>query len=300
MAQPTFKQLEAIYWTGQLGSFQAAAKQLHTSQSAIAKRVAELQVMFDRRLIDLNHRHAQLTDAGLRLMKGAEELLAVRLNMVNEVLEPANFRGTLRLGASELVAITWLPAFIEQLRHAYPHVVVDLSVLQSILLLEGIRAGTLHIGFVSGSSWETRVERTELQKVEFAWMASPRMKVPDRRLTASELSNYPVLVQTPQGNVTRILGDWQHEAGIKLQSVITTNSLAVMMHMTISGLGISPLPVEYARPYLQDGSLVQLHTDPDLPEVKYFAAHQNPSDFPLTTEVIKLALVAAKNGDRAR
>ena len=300
MAQPTFKQLEAIYWTGQLGSFQAAAKQLHTSQSAVAKRVAELQVMFDRPLIDLKHRHAQLTDAGLRLMKGAEELLAVRLNVVNEVLEPANFRGTLRLGASELVAITWLPAFIEQLRHAYPHVVVDLTVLQSILLLEGIRAGTLHIAFVSGSSWDTSVERTELQEVEFAWMVSPRMKVPDRLLTASELSNYPTLVQTPQGNVTRILGDWQHEAGIKLQRVITTNSLAVMMHMTISGLGISPLPIEYARPYLQDGSLVQLHTDPDLPKVKYFAVHQNPSDFPLTTEVIKLALDAAKNGGRAR
>lgn len=294
VAQPTFKQLEAIYWTGRLGSFQAAAQQLHTSQSAIAKRIAELQAMFDMHLVDLKHRHAQLTDAGLKLMRGAEELLASRTDIVNDVLQPANFRGTLRLGASELVAITWLPAFIEQLRRAYPNVTVDLAVHQSVLLLERIKAGALHIAFVSGSTWDADVESVELQEVEFAWMASPRLDMPNRRLAAAELSNYPTLVQAPFGNVTRIFGDWQHKAGFKPQRVITTNSLAVMIHMTLNALGISPLPVEYCRTHLLAGALVPLRTDPSLPRVKYFAVHQNPSDFPLTIEVINLAVDAAK------
>ncbi len=293
MVQPTFKQLEAIYWTGRLGSFQAAAKHLHTSQSAIAKRIAELQSMFDMRLIDRKHRHAQLTDAGLKLMKGAEELLAARLNVISEVLESTNFHGTLRLGASELVAITWLSTFIEQLRHTYPQIVVDLAVHQSVLLLDRIQSGTLHIAFVSGTSWDATMESVELQEVEFAWMASPRMDIPQRRLLASELSNYPTIVQSPYGNVTRILSDWQSKAGFKLQRIITTNSLAVMSHMTMNGLGISTLPIEYAKEYLDNGSLIRLRADPPLPKVKYFAVHQNPSDFPLTTEVVKLALDAA-------
>ena len=35
----TFKQLEAIYWVTQLGGFSQAADKLHTTQSAISKRV---------------------------------------------------------------------------------------------------------------------------------------------------------------------------------------------------------------------------------------------------------------------
>ena len=35
----TFKQLEALYWIGTLGSFEAAAQHLETTQSAISKRI---------------------------------------------------------------------------------------------------------------------------------------------------------------------------------------------------------------------------------------------------------------------
>lgn len=293
MSQPTFKQLEAIYWTGQLGSFQAAAKQLHTSQSAIAKRIAELDAMFDVELIDLKHRRARLTDAGLRLMKGADGLLSARDRMMNDMLGPAGFRGTLRLGASELVAVTWLPAFIEQIRLAYPDVVVELTVRQGLLLLESLKAGALHMAFVGGPFWDSSVESVELQEVEFTWMASPQLQIQEAMLTAAELSGYPMLVHTPEGVVSRIFDDWQRKAGFKLQRVITANSLTVMIEMTITGLGISPLPVEYAKRHLEDGSLVRLRTSPALPGVKYFAVHQNPTDFPLTADVIQLALKVA-------
>ena len=37
----TFKQLEALYWIAKLGGFAQAANQLHTSQSAVSKRVHE-------------------------------------------------------------------------------------------------------------------------------------------------------------------------------------------------------------------------------------------------------------------
>eukprot|EP01034_Spumella_vulgaris_P009574 gene9574-12141_t len=43
----TFKQLEALYWIARLGGFAQAANQLHTSQSAVSKRVHELEALFD-------------------------------------------------------------------------------------------------------------------------------------------------------------------------------------------------------------------------------------------------------------
>ena len=58
------KQLEALYWAGRLGSFQAAANRLHTTQSAISKRIAELEEALGRQLFDRSRRNAQLTPAG--------------------------------------------------------------------------------------------------------------------------------------------------------------------------------------------------------------------------------------------
>ena len=39
----TLKQLEALYWCAKLQSFASAANRLHTSQSAISKRISELE-----------------------------------------------------------------------------------------------------------------------------------------------------------------------------------------------------------------------------------------------------------------
>ena len=39
----TFKQIEALYWTVRLGTFSASAQKLHTTQSAITKRIKDLE-----------------------------------------------------------------------------------------------------------------------------------------------------------------------------------------------------------------------------------------------------------------
>ena len=59
----TFKQLEALYWIGELGSFALAANKLHTSQSAVSKRVHELELAFDTELFDRSQRSARLSSS---------------------------------------------------------------------------------------------------------------------------------------------------------------------------------------------------------------------------------------------
>ena len=48
----TIKQVEAFYWTVKLGTFTAAAERLHTTQSAITKRIQEIESTFEIALFD--------------------------------------------------------------------------------------------------------------------------------------------------------------------------------------------------------------------------------------------------------
>ena len=63
----TLKQIEAIYWIVELGSFEAAAAKLNMSQSAISKRVQELEDAFGVSIFDRSKRTARLTQKGIEL-----------------------------------------------------------------------------------------------------------------------------------------------------------------------------------------------------------------------------------------
>src|ERR1700760_1944925 len=71
----TLKQIEALYWIAQLGTFDRAANRLNTSQSAISKRIGELEAAVGPPLFDRSQRGARLTEQG-------EHLLALRQDML--------------------------------------------------------------------------------------------------------------------------------------------------------------------------------------------------------------------------
>ena len=71
----TFKQLEALYWVVHLGGFAAAARRLHTTQSAISKRIQELEALFNTLLFDREQRRARLTEKGEELFLLAKQIL---------------------------------------------------------------------------------------------------------------------------------------------------------------------------------------------------------------------------------
>ena len=68
----TFKQIEALYWTVRLGTFLAAAERLHTGQSAITKRIQELEADFNVQLFDRSGHKASLTSKGHEVFLMAE------------------------------------------------------------------------------------------------------------------------------------------------------------------------------------------------------------------------------------
>ncbi|MEL2319414.1 LysR family transcriptional regulator, partial [Klebsiella pneumoniae] len=108
----TFKQMEAVYWIVQLGSFEAAANRLNTTQSAVSKRVLELESTFDLAVFDRTHRSARLTEKGEEIFIYAKELLQRRDQIVESVSAKEVLVRRLRLGVTELTGLTWLPHLI--------------------------------------------------------------------------------------------------------------------------------------------------------------------------------------------
>src|ERR1043165_6680375 len=71
----SLRQLEALHWIEQLGTFERAAAHLNTTQSAISKRIQELEHATGLNLFDRSQRGARLTERGEELVAIAREML---------------------------------------------------------------------------------------------------------------------------------------------------------------------------------------------------------------------------------
>lgn len=295
----TIKQLEALHWVARLGSFQAAAARLHTTQSAISKRISELETGLGRDLFDRSRRTAQLTPAGRRLSDRAQEILQLNERLFSELAEPQEFEGDFRLGATELIGMTWLPRYLRQARERYPALRLEVDVDVGGRLLEKLGQGRYDLALVPGRVWGKLFEDVPLRTLNRCWMTSPALGVPARTLTVQELAAYPVVSQYPDTVHAQLQSAWFMRAGHPMQQVVLANSFAVVGELVQAGLGIGLMPVDYYGPALRAGKLERIRVTPALPNVRYFAVYRRSDAHQLAPALAKLAKATCDFGARA-
>ena len=112
----TLRQIEALQWIVMLGTFDRAAGRLGMTQSAISKRIHELEAATGITLFDRSGRRAHLTPEGGRVLAMGREMLSMREKIVQISRQTSRPRRLVRLGITELTALTWLPRLMSALR----------------------------------------------------------------------------------------------------------------------------------------------------------------------------------------
>lgn len=285
----TFKQLEALFWIAQLGGFLQAAQKLHTSQSAISKRVQELEEFFETPLFDRSQRTARLTEKGEEMFVLARKLLAQRDAAIEQFSRPEVLERRLRLGVTELTAMTWLPQLIETIRALYPKVVIVPTVDSSPHLRDQVLGDALDLVFVPDAFSEARLSSTRIGQVEHAWLCRPDLITSDRPLRVHELAQYRMLVQGQDSGTGRVYDTWLKQQGAEPQDPIQVSNLVAMLGLVVSGLGVTYLPFRCLSPLIAAGMLKAIEVAPPLPPMHYVAMHKGEHRSTLVAAVVMLA-----------
>ncbi|MCM2502826.1 LysR family transcriptional regulator [Aureimonas altamirensis] len=277
----TFKQLEAIYWIADLGSFAAAAAKLNTTQSAISKRVQELEQHFSVEIFDRSKRTARLTDKGVEILHYAKSLLEERDHFVERVSSSQVLIRHFRVGVTELTAMTWLPSLVGRIRGEFPRVAIEPEVELSAVLFDRLMNDTIDLIIIPDVFNDSRCVTVPLKAVENAWMAAPEMIQGDTPLTLSDLSRFTMLVQGNRSGTGLIYGRWLSGHDIAPAKTIHCESLVAQIGFTVSGLGVSYLPVPVTRRLVEEGRLARVPMTNRLPHVRYAVLyrHDRSTDF---------------------
>lgn len=265
----SFRQIETFCWVVRCGSFSAAALHLNATQPAISNRIRELEALLGVQLFARAGRGIHLTPEGQDLFDLAERMVQLGDAFVARRGGGTGIRGTLRIGAADTVALTWLPRLVTGLSQRYPLVDVELFVDLSVRIQAKLQDGDLDIGFLVGSAPAPEFGEMALGHVRNAWMCSPALGLAEGPLGAEDLARFPILTHSRGSHQWTTLQHWFARSAAKRPRMHGCNSLATMIEMTAAGLGIAMLPPEMIRHHGRPERLRELDVRPGLPATHF-------------------------------
>src|SRR5712691_12910879 len=127
------RQLAAFCAVVERKSFSQAAERLGVTQPAVSLQIRSLEKRLGQQLLDRSGRRVEPTEAGLKLYRGAQRLLALEEQLVEELAgdEPGAPRGRLEIGASTGPGGSVLPLLLCEFQRLHPDVTIALSVFDT-------------------------------------------------------------------------------------------------------------------------------------------------------------------------
>lgn len=297
MSTPTtLKQLETIYWIANLGTFERAALKLNTTQSAISKRIQELELAVGTDLFDRSQRGARLTEKGEYLIGIAEEMLEMqnRIHALRDGAAPPVRR--IRFGVTELIAMTWLPRMVSMLRDQFPNVMLEPEVDMSRNLYERLLDASLDLIVIPETFSAPEVSSEIVAHVRNDWMARPGLVSAAQSgratLSLSDLVEYPILSQGSRSGSGLYFSKWLRNQGIVFPRQVSSDSMTALLGLTIAGLGLSYMPSACLQPLIAAGKLEVVQAEPALPPVPYAAMYRNDRPSAIASAVARVAAMA--------
>ena len=268
----SLKQMEALVWIVRLGSFERAAEKLHTTQSAISKRIRELELSCAVTIFDRSRRDARLTVAGEHVLAVAEQMLALQDSALSVSRGRIAVRQRLRLGITELTALTWLPTLVSHLKAGDPNLRLEPVVDMSRGLFQGLCDEALDLIVIPATFSAPEMTMVPLDEIETAWMTSPLL-VP-RSVQLKQLMAHSHITQGTKSGTGLIVSRWLKSRGLAVERSLSCDSLVAQIGLTVAGVGFSCLPRHCFEPLVAQHKLIRVSTKTPPPRVRYAAFYR--------------------------
>lgn len=244
----TLDQLQTFLWVARLKGVRRAAEQMNISQPAVTARMQMLEDTLRVKLFERTTRGISLTREGELLRGYAEQIAFVEEEIRQRVSDPTGLEALLRVGASETIAETWLPRFLEQLSTAYPRITLDLTVDISFSLREALMAGQLDLALLMGPVSAYSVNNIALPSFELGWYRTVGSPEPD-------FQQIPVISYARNTRPYRELTEELTKRHGPAVRVFSCASLSASIQMIAAGIGVGPIPNALARDRVASGQL---------------------------------------------
>jgi DNA-binding transcriptional LysR family regulator len=215
------RQLAAFCAVVERRSFSHAAEQLGVTQPAVSLQIRSLEKRLGLQLLDRSGRRVEPTEAGTRLYRSAQRLLAMEEQLLSDLGGEAEGElvGRLEIGASTGPGGTVLPVVLAQFQRLHPDVHVALAVSDTQHVVEQVARREVELGVVGAARRHRGVVFEPFFRDEVV-LAVPRgHRFAGRAVTLDELKAEPLVLMQEGAGVRQVIEEELREAGLRLRDL---------------------------------------------------------------------------------
>jgi DNA-binding transcriptional LysR family regulator len=229
------------------GTLSAAAKQLGTEHTTVARHIQALEDELNNRLFHKSNSGYGLTDAGERLLAGAEAIESAYVSVKAAASsEGQPIVGTVRIGAPDGFGSVFLAPCLRALIDRHPQLEIEIFAASRLFSLLN-READIAIGLSSPEQMRVVSRRlTDYRMYVYASRAYLKEAAPI--VAREDLEKHPFI-----GFVDELLFrpelNYSDAIGVDVEPRIRSTSVLAQLHATLSGSGLCLLPAFVASSY---------------------------------------------------
>ena len=256
------RQLQAFCEVVGQRSFSKAAERLGVTQPAVSLQVRALEKRLGTQLLDRSGRRVEPTEAGQRLFRSAQRLLALEEEILREVVEEQTgaLTGTLEIGASTGPGGVLLPRLLCEFAEQHPglHVALTVSDTQTIVSRVGDR--TLQLGIVGAAPRHRAVAYEPFFRDVLVLVCPPGHRFANRRLSVGDLKEETLILMQEGAGIREVVEDELRALGVRVADMGVRLELGLqesVVSAVRAGFGVGFISRTAVEDDLTDGRLAE-------------------------------------------
>ena len=260
------RQLAAFCAVVERRSFSQAAERLGVTQPAVSLQVRTLEKRLGAQLLDRSGRRVEPTEAGWRLYRGAQRILALEDKLVSEVMASSEgaLGGVLAIGASTGPAAIAVPLLLCEFQRENPDVRVQLTVSDTSSAVERVAARELELGIVGASRRHRGVRFEPFFFDQVILACPPGHRFAGRTITLDELREETLILMQNGAGVRQIVEDRLRRTGARLRELDVRLELGLqesVRHAVEAGFGVTFISRTAIESQLAAGTLEEARVE---------------------------------------
>jgi len=261
------RQLAAFCAVVERRSFSQAAERLGVTQPAVSLQVRALEKRLGTQLLDRSGRRVEPTEAGLRLYRGAQRLLALEEQVVAEVaLEAADgeLTGAFEIGASTGPGGIVVAQLLCEFAELHPGLRVTLWVFDTQTIVERVAARELELGVVGAARRHRGVVFEPFFRDPVVLVCPPGHPFAGRTVTLDELRGANLIAMQEGAGVRQLLEDELRHGGTRLRDLGVRLELGLqesVLSAVRAGHGVTFISRRSVEADLAAGTLAEARVD---------------------------------------
>jgi DNA-binding transcriptional LysR family regulator len=260
------RQLAAFCAVVERRSFSQAAERLGVTQPAISLQVRSLEKRLGTRLLDRSGRRVEPTEAGWRLYRGAQRMLALEDQLVADVAATTegDIGGDLVIGASTGPAAIAMPVLLCEFQRENPDVRVFLTVSDTHSVVQRVADRELELGIVGAARRQRGVRFEPFFFDQVILACPPGHRFAGRTVSLDELREETLILMQEGAGVRQIVEDGLRRSGVRLRDLDVRLELGLqesVRHAVEAGYGVTFISRTAVESELAAGTLAEARVE---------------------------------------